>query len=192
MKSSYNHHNIQMSHHKILSKLHDSSPLIPPLRYHSLFEALLFRLYQAQDLAALVYLLAFTPMTSIRNHCKKKNISENNKSARVLVGTATVIVGADPDPTVEQPVFELVSAIQTILRDSDGAIDGHLCEVGLTFHLLKDVPGIISKSKEPDRGLWADRDRRLELAVLDRSPRLRLRPPSYCAKLPSLLHVNEN
>ncbi|XP_010264137.1 PREDICTED: chalcone synthase 1-like [Nelumbo nucifera] len=31
---------------------------------------------------------------------------------------------------------------------SHGAIDGHLREVGLTFHLLKDVPGLISKNIE--------------------------------------------
>ncbi|PPR81453.1 hypothetical protein GOBAR_AA39261 [Gossypium barbadense] len=48
----------------------------------------------------------------------------------------------------EKPMFELVSAAQTILPDSDGAIDGHLREVGLTFHLLKDVPGLISKNIE--------------------------------------------
>ncbi|CAN1839117.1 Chalcone synthase [Linum perenne] len=29
-----------------------------------------------------------------------------------------------------------------------GAIDGHLREAGLTFHLLKDVPGVISKNIE--------------------------------------------
>ncbi|CAI0436755.1 unnamed protein product [Linum tenue] len=29
-----------------------------------------------------------------------------------------------------------------------GAIDGHLREVGLTFHLLKDVPGLVSKNIE--------------------------------------------
>lgn len=104
-----------------------------------------------------------------------KDLAENNKGARVLVvcseitavtfrgpsethldslvgqalfgdGAAAVIVGADPDLAVERPVFELVSAAQTILPDSDGAIDGHLREVGLTFHLLKDVPGIISKN----------------------------------------------
>ncbi|KAL2334142.1 hypothetical protein Fmac_015355 [Flemingia macrophylla] len=43
-------------------------------------------------------------------------------------------------------VFELVSTAQTILPDSDGVIDGHLRKVGMTFHLLKDVPGIISKN----------------------------------------------
>ncbi|KAK0590292.1 hypothetical protein LWI29_025047 [Acer saccharum] len=106
-----------------------------------------------------------------------KDLAENNKGARVLVvcseitavtfrgpvdthldslvgqalfgdGAAAVIVGADPDTSIERPLFQIVSAGQTILPDSDGAIDGHLREVGLTFHLLKDVPGLISKNIE--------------------------------------------
>lgn len=106
-----------------------------------------------------------------------KDLAENNAGARVLVvcseitavtfrgpseshldslvgqalfgdGAAAVIVGSDPDTSVEHPLFQLVSAAQTILPDSDGAIDGHLREVGLTFHLLKDVPGLISKNVE--------------------------------------------
>ncbi|KAK2966800.1 hypothetical protein RJ640_007648 [Escallonia rubra] len=106
-----------------------------------------------------------------------KDLAENNKGARVLVvcseitavtfrgpsdthldslvgqalfgdGAAAVIIGSDPIPEVEKPLFELVSAAQTILPDSDGAIDGHLREVGLTLHLLKDVPGLISKNVE--------------------------------------------
>nr|AOA48564.1 chalcone synthase 2 [Morus notabilis] len=104
-----------------------------------------------------------------------KDLAENNKGARVLVvcseitavtfrgpsdthldslvgqalfgdGAAAMIIGADPIPEVEKPIFQLVSAAQTILPDSEGAIDGHLREVGLTFHLLKDVPGLISKN----------------------------------------------
>nr|Q9AU10.1 RecName: Full=Inactive polyketide synthase 2; Short=RiPKS2; AltName: Full=Inactive naringenin-chalcone synthase PKS2 [Rubus idaeus]AAK15175.1 aromatic polyketide synthase [Rubus idaeus] len=106
-----------------------------------------------------------------------KDLAENNKGARVLAvcseitavtfrgpsdthldslvgqalfgdGAAAIIVGSDPLPDIERPLFELVSAAQTILPDSDGAIDGHLHEVGLTFHLLKDVPGLISKNIE--------------------------------------------
>ncbi|CAN4095894.1 unnamed protein product [Withania somnifera] len=104
-----------------------------------------------------------------------KDLAENNKGARVLVvcseitavtfrgptdthldsmvgqalfgdGAAAIIVGSDPLPRVEWPLFELVSAAQTLLPDSEGAIDGHLREVGLTFHLLKDVPGLISRN----------------------------------------------
>ncbi|KAJ6388140.1 hypothetical protein OIU77_026670 [Salix suchowensis] len=63
-------------------------------------------------------------------------------------GAAAIIIGSDPVIGVEKPLFELVSAAQTILPDSEGAIDGHLREVGLTFHLLKDVPGLISKNIE--------------------------------------------
>jgi chalcone synthase len=106
-----------------------------------------------------------------------KDLAENNKGARVLVvcseitvvtfrgpsdahldnlvgqalfgdGAAAIIVGADPMLKVEKPLFELVSTAQTILPDSDGAIEGHLREVGLTFHLQEDVPRLISKNIE--------------------------------------------
>ncbi|KAK8986609.1 hypothetical protein V6N11_010163 [Hibiscus sabdariffa] len=106
-----------------------------------------------------------------------KDLAENNKGARVLVvcseittvtfrgpidihldsllgqalfgdGAAAVIIGSDPVLGVEKPLFELVSAAQTIFPDSDDAIDGHLREVGLTFHLRKDVPGLISNNIE--------------------------------------------
>ncbi|GMH06894.1 hypothetical protein Nepgr_008734 [Nepenthes gracilis] len=106
-----------------------------------------------------------------------KDLAENNRGARVLVvcseitaicfrgptethldsmvgqalfgdGAAAVIVGADPDASVERPLYQLVWTAQTLLPDSEGAIDGHLREVGLTFHLLKDVPGLISKNIE--------------------------------------------
>ncbi|CAI9090307.1 OLC1v1025054C1 [Oldenlandia corymbosa var. corymbosa] len=104
-----------------------------------------------------------------------KDLAENNKGARILVvcseitavtfrgpnevhvdnligqalfgdGAAAIIVGSDPESFVERPLFELVSAAQTILPDSDGAIKGHLREAGLTFHLLRDVPHTISEN----------------------------------------------
>ncbi|KAE8689421.1 Chalcone synthase 2 [Hibiscus syriacus] len=91
-----------------------------------------------------------------------KDLAENNKGARVLVvcSEITAVTFRGPSDThldslVGQALFGdgaaaviLVSAAQTILPDSDGAIDGHLREVGLTFHLLKDVPGLISKNIE--------------------------------------------
>ncbi|KAL3507410.1 hypothetical protein ACH5RR_032792 [Cinchona calisaya] len=106
-----------------------------------------------------------------------KDLAENNKGARVLVvcseiaavtfrgpsdshfdslvgqalfgdGAAAIIIGADPVPRVERPLFDLVSAAQTILPDSNGAIEGHIREVGSTFHLLKNVPGLIAKNIE--------------------------------------------
>ncbi|XP_021759574.1 chalcone synthase-like [Chenopodium quinoa] len=104
-----------------------------------------------------------------------KDLAENNRGARVLVvcseitaicfrgptethldsmvgqalfgdGAGAMIVGADPVESIERPLFKMVWAAQTLLPDSEGAIDGHLREVGLTFHLLKDVPGLISKN----------------------------------------------
>ncbi|XP_022983281.1 chalcone synthase 2 [Cucurbita maxima] len=106
-----------------------------------------------------------------------KDLAENNKGARVLVvcseitaitfrgpsethldsmvgqalfgdGASAMIIGSDPDVAVEKPLYELVWTGATVLPDSEGAIDGHLREVGLTFHLLKDVPGLISTNIE--------------------------------------------
>ncbi|KAL4366426.1 hypothetical protein GQ457_05G011650 [Hibiscus cannabinus] len=106
-----------------------------------------------------------------------KDLAENNKGARVLVvcseitavtfrgpsdthldflvghallgdGAAAIIVGADPDAKIEHPLFQLVSAAQTILPSSDGVINGQLREVGLIYHLSKDVPDLISKNIE--------------------------------------------
>ncbi|XP_073109525.1 chalcone synthase-like [Elaeis guineensis] len=106
-----------------------------------------------------------------------KDLAENNKGARVLVicseitavtfrgtddihfdnlvgqalfadGAVALIVGADPMQGVERPLFEMASTVQLILPDSEGAIEGHLREVGLTFHLLNQVPTIISKNIE--------------------------------------------
>nr|ADK45323.1 type III polyketide synthase [Fallopia multiflora]ADK45324.1 type III polyketide synthase [Fallopia multiflora] len=106
-----------------------------------------------------------------------KDIAENNKGARVLIvcsemtpicfrgpsethidsmigqaifgdGAAAVVVGANPDLTIEKPIFELISTAQTIIPESDGAIEGHLLEVGLSFKLDQNVPTLISNSIE--------------------------------------------
>nr|ABY47640.1 type III polyketide synthase [Polygonum cuspidatum]ABY47641.1 type III polyketide synthase [Polygonum cuspidatum] len=106
-----------------------------------------------------------------------KDIAENNKGARVLIvcsemtaicfrgpsetnissmigtsvlgdGAAAVIVGANPDLTVERPIFELVWTAQTIVPESDGAVEGHLLESGLSCHLSKTLPVLISNNIE--------------------------------------------
>ncbi|KAF8666127.1 hypothetical protein HU200_053843 [Digitaria exilis] len=105
-----------------------------------------------------------------------KDLAENNRGARVLImcseitvvtfrgpsedhldshgqvlfgdGASAVIVGADPNEHVERPLFQMVSAAETILPNSDGAIEGHLKEVGLTFHLQERVPDLISANIE--------------------------------------------
>ena len=59
---------------------------------------------------------------------------------------AALIVGANMIQGVERLLFQMTSAAQLILLDSEGAIEGHLREVGLIFHLLNQVPTIISKN----------------------------------------------
>ncbi|KAK2375323.1 chalcone synthase [Trifolium repens] len=63
-------------------------------------------------------------------------------------GASSVIVGSDPDTTIERPLFYIVSASETILPNSEGAIEGHLREVGLTFHLKDNVPNLIGENIE--------------------------------------------
>ncbi|KAI9120256.1 hypothetical protein K1719_007289 [Acacia pycnantha] len=74
--------------------------------------------------------------------------SETHLVALFGDGAAAIIVGADPDTSVERPVFQLVSAAQTILPDSGDAIKLALREAGLTFHQEKHVPDIISENIE--------------------------------------------
>ncbi|XP_043700799.1 chalcone synthase-like [Telopea speciosissima] len=107
-----------------------------------------------------------------------KDLAENNKDARVLVvcseinsvsgfkgptetdfhtllgqaifadGAAALIVGADPDTSVERPLFQLYSAGSTILPDSDDMVEGHLRQSGLSISLSKDVAKTISGNIE--------------------------------------------
>ena len=63
-------------------------------------------------------------------------------------GSSAVIIGSDPDVSIERPLFQLVSAAQTFIPNSVGAIAGNLREVGLTFHLWPIVPTLISQNIE--------------------------------------------
>ncbi|KAI4351172.1 hypothetical protein L6164_005552 [Bauhinia variegata] len=105
-----------------------------------------------------------------------KDLTENNAGARVLVvcsemtvvsfrgpcetqfdnmlgqalfadGASAAIISASPLP-VERSLFHVVSAKQTILPNSEGAITGHLREEGLTFTLKGNVPQIVSDNIE--------------------------------------------
>ncbi|KAL2230202.1 UNVERIFIED_CONTAM: Chalcone synthase [Sesamum indicum] len=106
-----------------------------------------------------------------------KDLAENNAGARVLVvcaeitaitfrgpsgshldnlvghalfgdGAGAVILGSDPKVGVERPLFQLLSASQTILSDSTGALVGHLREAGLFVNLSPDIPYHISENIE--------------------------------------------
>ncbi|CAN0875581.1 Naringenin-chalcone synthase [Linum grandiflorum] len=63
-------------------------------------------------------------------------------------GASAVIVGSDPIPKVEKPLFELIHGAQTIVPDSEGAIVGNSREVGLTYQLRRDVPNLVGDNIE--------------------------------------------
>ncbi|GAB2221778.1 hypothetical protein Droror1_Dr00012966 [Drosera rotundifolia] len=91
-----------------------------------------------------------------------KDLAENNRGARVLVvcseitvvtfrgptgvrldsligqalfgdGAAVVIIRSEPIPGVEKPLYQLVKTAATFLPDNDGAMEGHIREVGQTL-----------------------------------------------------------
>ncbi|MCD9639198.1 hypothetical protein HAX54_023576 [Datura stramonium] len=106
-----------------------------------------------------------------------KDLAENNKGARILVvcaesfaigfrgpneshidnlvaqalfgdGAAAIVIGSDPKPGLEKPVFEIVSAAQTFIPNGDCHLASHFREMGLTFHCTKGVPPTIAKNVE--------------------------------------------
>ncbi|KAK4425337.1 Chalcone synthase [Sesamum alatum] len=107
-----------------------------------------------------------------------KDLAENNEGARVLVvcsemimimnfrgpgedhwqnlvghmllgdGAAAVIVGSNPMVGTEKPLFQLVSAAQTIIPGSDGAVVSRINEVGLIINMSPDIPYKVSENIE--------------------------------------------
>uniref|UniRef100_A0ACD6ACS4 Uncharacterized protein n=1 Tax=Avena sativa TaxID=4498 RepID=A0ACD6ACS4_AVESA len=106
-----------------------------------------------------------------------KDIAENNRDARVLIacaelalinfrapdeahmdtiifqalfgdGAGAVIVGAEPNGSVERPVFEMVAASQSIIPKSKHAAVGRLTEHGLVFNPSFEMPALILKNIE--------------------------------------------
>ncbi|KAI6678553.1 hypothetical protein NL676_039349 [Syzygium grande] len=60
-------------------------------------------------------------------------------------GAAAMIIGAAPLPaTTEQPIFQIISASQSVVPDSDKEIQGHHREAGLTMRISEKVPELIS------------------------------------------------
>ncbi|XWS23648.1 hypothetical protein CRYUN_Cryun28dG0033000 [Craigia yunnanensis] len=107
-----------------------------------------------------------------------KDLAENNTGARVLIvcselmvgcfqppsethldilvgsalfsdGAAAVIVGANPDTTInERPLFQIVSAKQTIIPNSDDIIVAKIREMGIEYYLSKNLPKVIANNIE--------------------------------------------
>lgn len=104
------------------------------------------------------------------------NIAESDKNARILIvytelttvnfhgpsadhidsligqalfgdGAVALIVGADPDTSIEKPLFELMHGHQTTVYDTRGS-GSKVIEMGQTVILPKDLPMFVSKSVE--------------------------------------------
>ena len=101
-----------------------------------------------------------------------KDIAENNPGSRVLLATSettiigfkppsakrpydlvgvalfgdgagAMIIGSDPVLGNEKPLFELHTAIQEFLPETEKTIDGRLTEEGISFKLARELPQII-------------------------------------------------
>ncbi|CAI0376929.1 unnamed protein product [Linum tenue] len=107
-----------------------------------------------------------------------KDIAENNPGSRVLLATSettiigfkppsasrpydlvgvalfgdgagAMIVGTDPIQDAESPpLYELHTAIQNFLPDTEKTIDGRLTEEGISFKLARELPQIIEDNIE--------------------------------------------
>nr|UPN62989.1 polyketide synthase 1 [Aquilaria sinensis] len=101
-----------------------------------------------------------------------KDIAENNPGSRVLLATSettivgfkppsahrpydlvgvalfgdgagAMVIGSDPLPGTESPLFELHTAIQNFLPNTEKTIDGRLTEEGISFKLARELPQIV-------------------------------------------------
>ncbi|CAD6261195.1 unnamed protein product [Miscanthus lutarioriparius] len=103
-----------------------------------------------------------------------KELAENNRGARVLVacseitlvcfggpdgsnlvghalfgdGAGAVIVGAGPLTAGERPLFEMVSATQTTIPETEYALGMQVSAGGLDFHLAIQVPMLLGQNVE--------------------------------------------
>ncbi|XP_062190605.1 type III polyketide synthase B [Phragmites australis] len=62
-------------------------------------------------------------------------------------GAGAAVIGTNPTP-VECPLFELHSALQRFLPDTEKTIDGRLTEEGIKFQLGRELPHIIEAHVE--------------------------------------------
>ncbi|KAH7280191.1 hypothetical protein KP509_37G055400 [Ceratopteris richardii] len=103
-----------------------------------------------------------------------KDLAENNPSSRILIccselaaptfrapnekfpydlvgtalfgdGASGVIVGAQPQPRVERPLYEIEWVGEVLAPDSEKIIEGTLKLEGLQFYLDRTLPGLVSK-----------------------------------------------
>ncbi|TQD93198.1 hypothetical protein C1H46_021201 [Malus baccata] len=98
-----------------------------------------------------------------------KDFAENNEGARILVvcaeittvffhgltdthidilvgqahGASAVIVGANLEPEIERPLFEIVACRQTIIPNSEHGVVANIREMGFNYYLSGEVPKFV-------------------------------------------------
>ncbi|KAF3325177.1 stilbene synthase [Carex littledalei] len=114
-----------------------------------------------------------------------KDLAENNPGARILAicsesdqdffrppsdslhtlvaqalfgdGAGAVIVGSDPDMSVERPLYEILSTGQSIIPGTEDVLGGHVAEAGFVMfmaptvpmHITNNIRKCVSKAFEP-------------------------------------------
>lgn len=63
-------------------------------------------------------------------------------------GAGAMIIGSDPVSGTERPLFELHTAIQNFLPNTEKTIDGQLTEEGISFKIARELPQIIEDHVE--------------------------------------------
>ncbi|GJT88716.1 chalcone synthase [Tanacetum coccineum] len=80
--------------------------------------------------------VVFSELLTIVTFCGPDGIHIDNFAGQAMFGdgVAAVIVGSDP-----------LLHFETILPDSEGVIEGHLHDTGITFQLLPKIPTLVSQ-----------------------------------------------
>ncbi|MBA0623925.1 hypothetical protein Godav_009359 [Gossypium davidsonii] len=81
-----------------------------------------------------------------------KDLAENN--ANILIGSAifsdgaaALIVGANPIVSINEcPLFQIVSASQSIIPESDDLLIGKIREMGMEYYLSRNLPQYVSNN----------------------------------------------
>lgn len=104
-----------------------------------------------------------------------KDLAENNRGARVLAvdseitietfwgpvhdhpsllvgsaifsdGAGAMIIGSDPMPNIEKPIFEVHVSLETFLPNTLSDIQVGLSQAGLYYYLSKELPKVVAKN----------------------------------------------
>ncbi|MBA0775543.1 hypothetical protein Gotri_010681 [Gossypium trilobum] len=81
-----------------------------------------------------------------------KDLAENN--ANILIGSAifadgaaALVVGSNPIASInERPLFQIVSASQTFIPESDDMLIGKVREMGIEYYMSRDLPKYIANN----------------------------------------------